>query len=527
MIPTIRDWLQHRLTPARHRPPDRFDRRLIAPMVLGSVLNPVNSSMIAVALVPIGRALGASAAETAWLVSGLYLATAVGQPVIGRLVDLYGPRRLYLAGTAMVGVAGLLGALSPNLGALVAARVLLGFGTSAAYPAAMHLTRSEAERTGQGSPAGVLTALAVSAQTVAVVGPTLGGLLIGAGGWRTIFLVNVPLSLACLVLGALRLPKARLPKTRMPKARLPKSQPAKARPPRAGTPEVPESTPHPGVTAPDRATAQDEPHEPHTPQEPHVPGARSVDLIGMALFAALLVSLMLFLMKPRAADWYLPVLALLAGGAFARRELRVPEPFIDLRVLGGNGPMLATFLRQFLSYTTAYAFLYGFTQWMEEGHGLHAAGAGLVLLPLSLSGLVVSGVTGRREAVRGKLVVGSLVQIAGCAALLTMNSGSAIWMLAGVGALMGVPQGLNGLANQNALYRQADPARMGSAAGLLRTFTYLGAMAASAADAAFFTHGADTGGLHHLALFMLAGAVLLLAVTLIDRSLRDLIPRKA
>lgn len=512
MIPAIRDWLQHRLVPARHRPPDRFDRRLIAPMVLGSVLNPVNSSMIAVALVPIGRALGASAAETAWLVSGLYLATAVGQPAIGRLVDLYGPRRLYLAGTAMVGIAGLLGALSPNLGALVAARVLLGFGTSAAYPAAMHLTRSEAERTGQGSPAGVLTALAVSAQTVAVVGPTLGGLLIGVGGWRTIFLINVPLSLACLVLGALRLPKARPPRTRMPRTRMPK---------------VPEPSPHPSVTAPDRATAPDPTTVQDKSHAPHVPAARGVDLVGMALFAALLVSLMLFLMRPRAADWYLPVLALVAGGAFARRELRVPEPFIDLRVLGGNGPMLATFLRQFLSYTTAYAFLYGFTQWMEEGYGLHAAGAGLVLLPLSLSGLIVSGVTGRREAVRGKLVVGSLVQIAGCAALLIMNSGSAIWMLAGVGALMGVPQGLNGLANQNALYRQADSARMGSAAGLLRTFTYLGAMAASAADAAFFTHGADTGGLHHLALFMLAGAVLLLAVTLIDRSLRDLIPRKA
>ncbi|MFE9877130.1 MFS transporter [Streptomyces sp. NPDC005784] len=514
-MPALRDWLQLRLTPARHRPPDRFDRRLIAPMVLGSVLNPVNSSMIAVALVPIGRALGASPAETAWLVSGLYLATAVGQPVIGRLVDLYGPRRLYLVGTAMVGIAGLLGALSPNLGALVAARVLLGFGTSAAYPAAMHLTRSEAERTGQGSPAGVLTALAVSAQTVAVVGPTLGGLLIGLGGWRTIFLVNVPLSLACLILGALRLPKMRPSEVRPSKVRLSK---------------VPAPTPHPNASAPDRTyapkptTARDEPHQ---PPEPRVPAARGVDLIGMVLFAALLVSLMLFLMKPRAADWYLPVLALVAGGAFARRELRVPEPFIDLRVLGGNGPMLATFLRQFLSYTTAYAFLYGFTQWMEEGYGLHAAGAGLVLLPLSLSGLVVSGVTGRREAVRGKLVVGSLVQIAGCAALLTMNSASAIWLLAGVGVLMGVPQGLNGLANQNALYRQADPARMGSAAGLLRTFTYLGAMAASAADAAFFTHGADTGGLHHLALFMLAGAVLLLAVTLIDRSLRDLIPRKA
>lgn len=471
MIPTLRDRLQRRFVPDRRPPADTFDRRLIAPMVLGSVLNPVNSSMIAVALVPIGAALGAPPSQTAWLVTGLYLATAVGQPVIGRLVDTYGPRRLYLIGTALVGIAGLLGALAPSLGALVAARVLLGFGTSAAYPASMHLTRSEAERTGRDSPTGVLTALAVAAQTVAVVGPTLGGLLIGVGGWRTIFLVNVPLSLACLVLGLLRLPK--------------------------GTPTG---------------------------------SRRAVDLTGMVLFAALLVCLMLFLMNPSAGNWYLLLPAAAAATGFTLRELRVAEPFIDLRVLGGNVPMLATFLRQLLNYTTAYAFLYGFTQWMEEGRGLAAATAGLVLLPLSLSGVAVSALTGRREAVRGKLVVGSLVQVAGCAAMLTVDAGSAIWLLAAIGALMGVPQGLNGLANQTALYRQADPARMGSAAGLLRTFMYLGAMVASAADASFFAHGAHTGGLHHLALFMLAASVLLLAATLLDRSLRTrttATPRKA
>ncbi|MFG2312886.1 MFS transporter [Streptomyces sp. NPDC048566] len=456
-------------------------------MVLGSVLNPVNSSMIAVALVPIGGALGAPPAQTAWLVSGLYLATAVGQPVIGRLVDLFGPRRLYLAGTAVVGLAGLLGSLAPTLGVLVAARVLLGFGTSAAYPAAMHLTRGEAERTGRDSPAGVLTALAVSAQTVAVIGPTLGGLLIGLGGWRTIFLVNVPLSLACLVLGARRLP-------RTPRAA------ASARTAAARTP-----APRGGRGA-----------------RPH-----GIDPAGMALFAALLVCLMLFLMEPSPAGWYLPLLAVAAGAAFVRRELRVAEPFIDLRVLGGNGPLLATFLRQFLGYTTAYAFLYGFTQWLEEGRGLRAAAAGLVLLPLSLSGLLVSAVTGRREAVRGKLVAGSLAQIVGCVAMLDLRAGSAIWLPAAVAAVMGVPQGLNGLANQNALYRQADPARIGSAAGLLRTSMYLGAMAASAADAAFFPHGADTAGLHHLSLFMLAGAVLLLAVTVLDRALGTITPRKA
>jgi MFS family permease len=441
-------------------------------MVLGSVLNPINSSMIAVALVPIGIAFGAPPSQTVWLVSALYLATAVGQPVIGRLVDMYGPRRLYLIGTALVGIAGLMGVLAPSLGVLIAARVLLGFGTSAAYPAAMQLTRSEAERTGKDSPAGVLTALAVSAQTVSVIGPTLGGFLIGVGGWRAIFTVNVPLSVACLILGALRLPRMSKDKDT------------------AGT-------------------------------------RRDVDPPGMLLFAVMLVSLMMFLTAPKLSEWYLPVLSAAAAVAFAKRELRVPEPFVDLRVLGGNLPLVTTYIRQFLGYTTSYAFLYGYTQWLEEGRGLRASAAGLILLPLSATALGVSTLTGRREAVRAKLLVGSAIQVVGCAGLFLVGSDSPVWLLLAVGAVLGIPQGLLGLAGQNALYRQAEPARIASAAGLLRTFMYLGALAASAATAAFFPHRADTPGLHDLALFMAVGSALLLAITLPDRSLRTLTPQAA
>ena len=316
----------------------------------------------------------------------------------------------------------------------------------------------------------MLTALAVSAQTVAVVGPTLGGVLIGAGGWHMVFTVNVPLSAACLVLGVKWLP-------------------------RSGAPER----------------------------------GQRMDLPGMALFAVLLIALMLFLMGPRPDRWYLPALALVAAAVFAARELRVPDPFVDLRVLAGNVPLVVTYVRQLLAYTTSYAFLYGYTQWLEQGRGLSASAAGLVLLPLSAAALVTATVTGRREAVRGKLLAGSLLQIAGCAALLLVGAGSPVWALLAVGALLGVPQGLLGLAAQTALYRQADPERIGSAAGLLRTFMYLGALGASAATAAFFPHRADTGGLHGLALFMLAGSALLLAITLPDRSLARLTPtpRKA
>ena len=448
-------------------PQDAFDRRLLAPMMLGSILNPINSSIIAVSLVPIGAAFGAPPAQTAWLVSALYLATAIGQPVVGRLIDLYGPRRLFLAGTFLVGLAGVVGALAPNLGVLILARTLLGFGTCAGYPAAMYLIRSEAKRTGHDSPAGVLTALAICTQTISVIGPTLGGLLIGLGGWRATLAVNIPLAAAGLYLGLRRLPR----------------------------------TPAPARTAGQRATAR-------------------LDLPGMAMFAAMLIALLLFLMQPGTADSYLLLIAAAAGAVFVRRELQAAEPFIDVRILAGNLPLLATYTRTLLAYVVSYSFLYGYTQWLEEGRGLTATQAGLAQLPAFLTGIAISTTTGRRKEIRGKLLVGALAQVAACAMLLLLGSGSAVWLLIVTAVIFGIPQGLNSLALQNSVYHQADPERMGSSAGLLRTFMYLGAMIASSATGAFYPHRANTAGLHHLAWFMLAFGALFLLVTVVDRSLR-------
>lgn len=457
------------MTPRRGRRtgPSTFDRRLLLPMIGGAVLNPVNSSLIAVALVPIGLALGAPATETAWLVSGLYLATAVGQPVTGRLVDLYGPRPLYLAGAVLVGVGGVLGALAPGIWWLVAARVVIGLGTCAGYPAAMALIRGEADHTGTDSPEGVLTVLSIATSTIAVVGPSLGGLLLGVSGWRAVFVVNVPLALLCLVLGALRLPRTRVA--------------------------------HRGVRA----------------------ALHRVDPPGIALFAVTTVALLLALLHPDAGAVAPALVAVAAGAGLVGRELRTPEPFLDLRVLGGNLPLLLTFVRALLTATVSYCVLYGFTQWLEQGRGLTPATAGLVLLPIFVTGIGVTALTGRRRAIRGKLLVGGVAQVLLAALLFALGPASPVWVIVVVALLAGLPQGLNNLAVQNAVYRQADPERVASSAGLMRTFFYLGAIAASAAGGIAFG-GTAGDGLPVLAAVMLVASTLFVLLTLADRSLARL-----
>jgi MFS family permease len=446
---------------------DGFNRKLIAPLVAGAVLNPINSTVVAVALVPIGVAFGEPPSATAWLVSALYLATAVGQPLVGRLIDEYGPRRLFLPATALVGVAGVIGAAAPNLAVLIVARVVLGFGTCAGYPAAMRLIRAEAERTGKDSPASVLTILAISTQTIAVIGPLLGGLLIDLGGWRTTLAINIPLSAVACVLGWRRFPK----------------------------------------DEPIRGACDT--------------GARKLDLdiVGVVFFAGALVALLLFLMNPHRGSWYLLVISGIGAAGFTARELRHHDPFIDLRVLGGNIPLLVTYCRALLAFAVTYSFMYGFPQWLEDGRGLTARDAGLVTLPMFATAIAVSAATGRREALRGKLIAGALGQIGASLLLLTLHPASPVWMLTVVVLIIGIPLGLNGIALQNAVYRQANPANLGACAGLLRTFGYLGAIASAAAQGCFYGHSVNTNGMHHLALFLVVVSAAFLLITVLDRSL--------
>ncbi|MGB3480992.1 MAG: hypothetical protein WBB07_02090 [Mycobacterium sp.] len=103
-------------------------------------------------------------------------------------------------------------------------------------------------------------------------------------------------------------------------------------------------------------------------------------------------------MQPGTGNWYLLVLTMVAAAALIARELTHARPFLDLRILGSNIPLITTYGRALLAYLVSYSFIYGYTQWLEAGRGLSASQAGLATLPLFATGIVVSLISGRHEA---------------------------------------------------------------------------------------------------------------------------------
>jgi MFS family permease len=174
---------------------------------MGSALNPVNSSLIATALVPIAAAMHVSVGRIAVLVSALYLASSIAQPTAGKLSEEFGPRRVFLAGIGLVLAGGVVGGVGQNLTTLIAARVLIGVGTSAGYPSAMLLIRRAGQAGLDKPPGGVLGGLQIAGAATAALGLPFGGVLVGAWAWRATFLVNVPVALATLVMALLGIPR--------------------------------------------------------------------------------------------------------------------------------------------------------------------------------------------------------------------------------------------------------------------------------------------------------------------------------
>ncbi|MDQ3468527.1 MAG: MFS transporter, partial [Actinomycetota bacterium] len=185
-------------------------RWVLTATVMGSGMAMLDGTVVNLALPRMGEDLGASFTGLQWIVNGYTLALAALILLGGGLGDRFGRRRVFLVGAAWFTVASLLCAVAPNAGFLIAARVLQGVGAALLTPGSLAIIQGSFHRDDRARAIGAWSGLGGVA---AAIGPFLGGWLVEAASWRWIFLINVPLGAAVVVLG-----RAHVPETKDPQA---------------------------------------------------------------------------------------------------------------------------------------------------------------------------------------------------------------------------------------------------------------------------------------------------------------------
>lgn len=393
-------------------------------VLLAASLPLVDFFIVNVALPTMGRDLGASESVLELVVAGYGVAYAVLLVLGGRLGDLFGRRRLFLGGMAAFGLTSLACGLAPDAWTLVAARVAQGASAAAMLPQVLATIQAATEGPRR---ARAMSLYGATAGLSMVAGQILGGVLVAADlagtGWRSVFLVNVPVVVVGLVLAARAVPETR---SRRP--------------------------------------------------EP-------VDGPGTALLAAALLTLLVPLTEGRAAGWplwtWLSLAAFpCAAGAFWAVERRadrrgrtplVPPSLLALTSLRRGLVMIVPFSIGFSGFMFVIAVA------LQRGAGLDPVPAGLALAPMAVVFLCVS-LAGPRLVTRyGTRVVGAGAVLQGVGVALMMLAAWRSWPDLGLvellpgAAVAGAGQALQLPVLMRIVLSEVPPARAGVGGGVMVT----------------------------------------------------------
>ncbi|HET8950514.1 MAG TPA: MFS transporter [Solirubrobacteraceae bacterium] len=469
-------------------PPAPVSRRLGHPRrwaILALVLTVecmdlLDGTIVNVAAPTIRADLGSGLSALQWIAGGYALTFAVGLVTGGRLGDIYGRRRMFLLGVAGFALASLLCGLAPTSGALVAARLLQGACAAIMIPQGFGIIRSAF------GPDEIGKAFALFGPVIglsAVLGPVLGGVLVQADllgtGWRSIFLVNLPLAAAALVAGARLLPESRAE---------------------------------------------------HPP---------TLDLPGAAL-ATLAAGLLVFpLIQGREAGWPAWTFASMAAAlavlavfvAVERRRERAGVSALVTMSLFRKRAFSAGLACALTFFAGMIGLMLVFSLYLQLGLGYGAAHAGLAFVPWSLGTAVGAGLgaglLGPRFG-RPTLHLGAAVMAVGVLGMLAVvagtGTGMSVWQIAGPELLAGAGMGMLLAPLFDFVLAGVEDDEVGSASGVLNATQQLsGAIGIAAIGTVFFSVLATAGIRSALesALWIDVG---LLAVT---AALVCLLPRRA
>jgi EmrB/QacA subfamily drug resistance transporter len=416
----------------------RASRRLtLFIMCLGVLIAQVDTSVVNLALTPIGADLGAPVNVLQWVVDAYNLVYASLLLSAGTLADLYGRRLIFALGVAIFTIGSLTCGFAPDETVLIAGRAVTGLGAALLLPtslAILAVTYHDAKERAH--------AIGIWASCYGValaVGPTLGGVLVNLGGWRSIFLMIVPLSVLALLMALRVLPESRDPK------------------------------------------------------------GRHLDVPGQAFAIIALATLTIGAIE--GPQWGARSIArclavsIVAAALFLAVEGRTDGALLPLAILRRRGLSVAAAVASLMTFGM-YGMLFLVPLYLQQQHGASVVAAGLELLPLSLVYVVVSqrsGALATRFGARAAMTAGMASMGAGLFMLSTVSAETSLIAIELELAVLGLGLGLNtGPVNAVAV-ASVPAARSGTASGVLNTARMVGATLGVAIMGAVFALHSEPG----------------------------------
>ncbi|MFI6547983.1 MFS transporter [Streptomyces prunicolor] len=386
---------------------------------LGTFMLLLDVTIVVVALPDMARSLHASLSDLQWVVDGYALALAALLLGVGAAADVLGRRRVHVVGVVLFAVASLLCGIADGPGALVAARAVQGVGAAAMLATTLPLLGSVYQGRQRSVALGVWGAVSGGA---AAVGPVLGGVLTEGPGWRWIFFVNLPMSVAAVWLTLRVVPESRGPR-----------------------------------------------------------GMR-VDWLGTVAFAGFAGGVTYAVVRAGEDGWGASVtlgsfaVSALALVCFVLVERRVAHPLLDLSLL--RQPAFVGVMAGALAFNgAAFGGMPYLSIWLQTLLGMSPVRGGLTLLPLTGAAVVVSVLAGKLlHGVPPRLTIGGglLLIGTGCFCQAVLGAGSDWTTLVPGLVLVGIGTGLVAPGIAGAALAAVPAERAGMAGGTVNTVRQLG-----------------------------------------------------
>jgi EmrB/QacA subfamily drug resistance transporter len=384
---------------------------VVATVCVGAFMGQLDASIVTVAFPTMQHDFAVPLGAVEWVALSYLLVLVSAVVGVGRLADMVGRKLLYTYGFVVFTLASLGCGLAGSLTLLIVFRLLQALGAAMLQANSVALIATSLPRSILGRGIGVQGAFQALGLAL---GPTVGGLLIAAGGWRWIFFVNVPAGVIGVVSAWFLLPRSR------------------------------------GLAARQR-----------------------FDWAGLALFVPVVTALLLALSLGRDVGFARPgililfVVAVLALVVFILWEHHTDRPMVDLRLFA-RVQFSAGIASGFLSYAVLFGVLFVVPFLLERGLGLSTATAGLILTVLPAALGLISPVAGRladRTGARPLTAAGMLLTAVGLAGMAFLPVEVPVLIAALV--VVGVGQGLFTAPNNAAIMAAAPRTASGSAGGLL------------------------------------------------------------